>query len=85
MPRTEAKLQIYLQQMTESSRGEVTAKISILHSLMQYAIAMRTQFPNTTSKLVMIPHKVLRSVLTHSTSGECCQKATYNHLFFLVI
>lgn len=71
--------------MTESTRGEVTAKISILHSLTQYATAMRNQFPNATSKLVMIPHKVRRSILTHSTSGARCQKATYNPLFLVLI
>lgn len=66
----------YLQQTTASSRGDVTARISSLHSLTAYATAMRTQFPKATSKLVIIPHKVLRSILTHSTSAERFPKVT---------
>lgn len=66
--------------MTASTRGDVTARISSLHSLTLYAIAMRNQFPKATSKLVMMPHKVLRSMLTHSTSGERFQKVTHEPL-----
>lgn len=71
--------------MTASTRGDVTARISSLHSFTLYAIAMRNQFPKATSRLVMIPHKVLRSILTHSTSGERFQKGTYQLLFLVSI
>lgn len=71
--------------MRASTRGDVTARTSSLHSLTLYAIAMRNQFPKATSKLVIIPHKVLRLILTHSTSGERFQKVTYQLLLLVSI
>lgn len=59
----------YRHAMTESSSGEVTARISILHSLTKYAIAGKIQLPRDTSRLMIMPANVLRSMLTHSTSG----------------
>ena len=60
----------YLQAMTDSMRGEVTARMSILHSLIQYAIPARSQFPIVQSRLIITPAKVLCSTLNHSISGE---------------
>lgn len=56
--------------MIDRIRGEVTARISFLHSFTKYAMPTRIQFPIVQSRLMITPEKVLCSMLNHSTSAE---------------
>lgn len=56
--------------MIDRIRGEVTARISFLHSFTKYAVPTRIQFPIVQSRLMITPEKVLCSMLNHSTSAE---------------
>lgn len=56
--------------MIDRIRGEVTARISFLHSFTKYAVPTKIQFPIVQSRLMITPEKVLCSMLNHSTSAE---------------
>lgn len=60
----------YLHKMMDNIRGEVTAKMSILHSVTKYAIPTRTKFPSVQSRPMIIPEKVRCSMPNHSTSVD---------------
>lgn len=66
--------------MTDSSRGEVTARMSILHSLTKYAHATKIQVPRVQSRLVITPEKVLFSMANHSTSGKMSAQFLLNKM-----